>query len=133
MAKKIQEFLGTGRRKRAVASIRLRPGGTGRVNVNGKESEEYFTQDVQRRRALSPLEKLELMGQYDLIIRCKGGGEHGQIDAVRLGIARALVAEVAERRQELKALGYLRRDPRRRERKKYGHKKARKSFQFSKR
>ena len=132
MAKKITEKTGTGRRKRAVAAVRLRPG-TGKIDVNGRELENYFPLDFQRQKILSPLKQLEVEGSYDIIIRAKGGGIDGQAEAARLGIARALVAENEEHRGNLKALGFLRRDPRRRERKKFGHKGARKSFQFSKR
>jgi len=82
---------------------------------------------------LAPLNLIEAAGNYDLIIRVKGGGKEAQVIATRLGISRALVIESAERRQELKNLGYLTRDPRKKERKKYGLAKARKRFQFSKR
>ena len=134
MAKsKIEEVTATGRRKRAVAAIRLRKGGTGKVDVNGREFDHYFPSDLQRRTILAPLEKLGGVGNYDLIVRCKGGGIEGQVIAARLGIARALVKESEDRRPELKGEGFLTRDPRRRERKKYGRKGARKSFQFSKR
>lgn len=132
MAKKIEEKTGTGRRKRAVAAVRLRPG-TGKINVNGRELENYFPLDFQRQKILAPLKQMGAEGSFDIIIRAKGGGIDGQAEAARLGIARALVADNEERRADLKALGFLRRDPRRRERKKYGHKGARKSFQFSKR
>jgi small subunit ribosomal protein S9 len=137
MAKKIadkviEEKTGTGRRKRAIAAVRLRPG-TGKIDVNGREFDQYFPNTFQRQKILMPLKQLELEGKYDLIIRAKGGGIDGQADAARLGIARALVSEQEDRRGDLKSLGFLRRDPRRRERKKYGHKGARKSFQFSKR
>lgn len=132
MSKKLEEQLGTGRRKRAVASVRLRPG-KGLIKVNGRDFEKYFTLEIQRQSATAPLAKLNLVGNYDILIRCKGGGITGQVDAVRLGIARALVAEDEMRRGDLKGAGHLRRDPRKKERKKYGRKKARKSFQFSKR
>jgi len=134
MAKKteIVEKTGTGRRKRAIAAVRLRPG-TGKIDVNGRELNDYFPLDFQRQKILSPLKQLQVEGSYDIIIRAKGGGIDGQAEAARLGIARALVAENEESRSDLKALGFLRRDPRRRERKKFGHKGARKSFQFSKR
>ncbi|MBS0622757.1 MAG: 30S ribosomal protein S9 [Verrucomicrobia bacterium] len=132
MAKKIEEVTGTGRRKRAVAAIRMRPG-SGKIEVNGREFENYFTLELQRNTVLAPLEEMKLNGRYDLMIRTRGGGIDGQAVAARLGIARALVVEDETRRADLKALGFLRRDPRRRERKKYGHKGARKSFQFSKR
>ncbi len=129
---KAQEFLGTGRRKTAVASVRLRSG-TGKINVNGKDFDQYFADPLQRQAILSPLAKVSSTERYDLIVRVKGGGMQGQVEATRLGLARALVEEDGLRRQELKALRYLTRDPRKRERKKYGLAGARKRFQFSKR
>lgn len=126
------EKLGTGRRKTSVASVRLRPG-TGKVDVNGRKFEEYFPLELQRRAILSPLEKVTSAERYDIIIRVKGGGIQGQMIASRLGIARALVLEDPDRRHDLKVVGYLTRDPRKRERKKYGLAGARKRFQFSKR
>lgn len=129
---KVNEKLGTGRRKTSVASVRLRPG-TGKVDVNGRKFEEYFPLELQRRAVLSPIEKVSSTERYDLIIRVKGGGIQGQVIASRLGIARALVSEDELRRHDLKVLGYLTRDPRKRERKKYGLAGARKRFQFSKR
>ncbi|SPN73397.1 30S ribosomal protein S9,30S ribosomal protein S9,Ribosomal protein S9,archaeal ribosomal protein S9P,Ribosomal protein S9/S16 [Chlamydia serpentis] len=129
----IQESVATGRRKQAVSSVRLRPG-TGKIDVNGKSFEDYFPLEIQRATILSPLKKIvEDQNQYDLIIRVSGGGIQGQVIATRLGLARALLKENEENRQELKSCGFLTRDPRKKERKKYGHKKARKSFQFSKR
>lgn len=127
-----KEFVATGRRKTAVASVRLRPG-KGKIDVNKRTMEDYFPSELMRKEVLLPLEKLSLTGQYDLIIRLKGGGIQGQAGAARLGIARALEKEDEKRRQELKALGYLTRDPRKKERKKYGLRGARKAFQFSKR
>ena len=132
MKKKLVEFVATGRRKTAIAGVRLRPG-TGKTDVNGKKIEEFFPLQLQRDTILAPLEKMAMVDKYDLIIRLKGGGTEGQVIAARLGISRALVKEDEERRQELKNLGYLTRDPRKKERKKYGLKKARKQFQFSKR
>ncbi|MDF2577765.1 MAG: rpsI [Chlamydiales bacterium] len=129
---KIQETVATGRRKTAVASVRLRPG-SGSVDVNGKQLHEYFPSELQRQTILSPLEKVNGSGKYDLIIRVKGGGIEGQVIAARLGLARALVMEDEQRRSDLKGLGFLTRDPRKRERKKYGLAGARKRFQFSKR
>lgn len=131
MTKK-DEIIGVGRRKTAVASVRLRPG-TGEVNVNGRKFEEYFPLEVQREVILSPLSTCNVPGMYDIIIRCKGGGREGQMIAARLGISRALVKQDEERRHDLKMEGFLTRDPRKRERKKYGLKGARKRFQFSKR
>ena len=129
---KKQETIGVGRRKRAIAAVRLRRG-QGSIDVNGKKFEDYFASEMQRQVILSPLEKLNLNGSYDIIIRTKGGGIEGQMIAARLGISRALVKEEEDRRSLLKGEGYLTRDPRKRERKKYGLAGARKRFQFSKR
>jgi small subunit ribosomal protein S9 len=128
----MKEQIGTGRRKTAVASVRLRPG-KGTVLVNGKKFEEYFTLPLQRQAVLSPLTRVSSPERYDILIRVKGGGIQGQMIAARLGIARALVLEDKDNRADLKVLGYLTRDPRKRERKKYGLAGARKRFQFSKR
>jgi len=127
-----QESIGTGRRKTSVASVRLRRG-KGHIEVNGRKWEDYFPLELQRRTILAPLDKFSLSNQYDLLIRVKGGGIEAQVIASRLGLARALVRENEERRPELKDLGYLTRDSRKKERKKYGLKGARKRFQFSKR
>ena len=127
-----KESIGVGRRKRAIAAVRLRRG-KGDINVNGRKLEEYFTTELQRETVLSPLIKLQLEKNYDIIIRAKGGGIQGQMIAARLGVARALVKEDEERRGTLKGEGFLTRDPRKRERKKYGLAGARKRFQFSKR
>ena len=128
----IKETLGVGRRKTAVSSVRLRKG-NGIIDVNGRTLNEYFPSQLQRDTILSPLKKFSDPEKYDIIIRIKGGGKEGQAIAARLGISRALVEENEELRSELKNLGYLTRDPRKRERKKYGLKGARKRFQFSKR
>jgi small subunit ribosomal protein S9 len=128
----MEEILSTGRRKTAVASIRLREG-KGTIDVNGRKLEEYFPLELQRKNILAPFEKLGGFKQYDMIIRVKGGGVEGQAIAVRHGIARALVAQDETARPELKSRGFLTRDPRKRERKKYGRAGARKRFQFSKR
>lgn len=129
---KEKECVGVGRRKTAVATVRLRKG-TGKIDINGRKFKNYFLSELQQKAVLSPLEKFNLERDYDLIIRAKGGGIEGQMIAARLGLARALVKEDEERRQVLKACGYLTRDPRKRERKKYGLAGARKRFQFSKR
>ena len=128
----MKEQIGTGRRKTAVASVRLRPG-KGNVLVNGKKFEVYFPLALQRQSILAPLNKVSSPDRYDILIRVKGGGIQGQMIAARLGIARALVLEDKGNRQDLKSVGYLTRDPRKRERKKYGLAGARKRFQFSKR
>lgn len=129
----MKEFLGTGRRKTSVASVRLRPNGSGKIDVNGRNFEQYFLSTIEREGVLSPLEKFGLIGQFDIIIRVKGGGIHGQMEATRLGISRALVEQDESRKHDLKDLGFLTRDSRKRERKKYGLAGARKRFQFSKR
>lgn len=128
----IKENLGTGRRKTAVASVRLRSG-SGKILVNDRPFEQYFPLELQRRTILSPLEKFNVNGQYDILVRVRGGGIEGQAIAARLGIARALVEQDETRRHDLKEVGFLTRDSRKRERKKYGQKGARKRFQFSKR
>jgi len=130
--KKIKEFVGVGRRKTAVASVRLRKG-KGKIDINGKKLEEYFPSSFAREIVLSPLVKFDLVDKYDLVIRAKGGGCQSQATASRLGVARAIVKENEDFRANLKDLGYLTRDPRKKERKKYGLAGARKSFQFSKR
>ena len=132
MKKKIEESLGTGRRKTSVAAVRLRRG-SGKIDVNGRPFENYFSSDIQRKAILAPLDLFNLSNTYDLIVRVKGGGIQAQVEAFRLGIARALVQEDENRRSELKVKGYLTRDPRKKERKKYGLAGARKRFQFSKR
>jgi len=129
---KLQEQVATGRRKTAVASVRLRPG-SGQIDINGKKFEEYFPVDVQRRTVLAPFQKLGGNGRFDLIIRVKGGGIEGQAIATRLGIARALLSEDESLHHVFKEQGFLTRDSRKKERKKYGHAGARKRFQFSKR
>lgn len=132
MAKKIEEYIGTGRRKTAVASVRIRPG-NGKIEVNSKVFKDYFPLKTQQDYILAPLKLLELDGQSDMVITVKGGGPEGQAGAVRLGIARALEEQDEARRQPLKAEGFLTRDPRKKERKKYGQPGARKRSQFSKR
>lgn len=129
---KVEEVTATGRRKRAVAAVRLRPG-SGQIEVNGRAFDNYFPLEIQREIILSPLRLLQAEGRFDLVIRVNGGGVEGQVIAARLGLARALVKESEEHRPDFKVRGFLTRDPRKKERKKYGHKKARKSFQFSKR
>ena len=122
----------TGRRKRAVARVRLHAG-TGEVTINGKTGADYFPIAAQRNAALAPFQVAEAMGQYDVHATIEGGGTSGQAGALRLGIARGLVELDPERRDVLKKAGHLRRDPRKKESKKYGLKKARKAPQYSKR
>jgi small subunit ribosomal protein S9 len=128
----ITQYLGTGRRKRAVARVFLRPG-NGNITVNGRAYNEYFTTESARAVVRQPLLSTETVDKFDVLILTDGGGFQGQADAARLGIARALVAFNAELRARLKPAGFLTRDPRSHERKKYGQKGARKRFQFSKR
>lgn len=127
-----EDIIGIGRRKTAVASVRMRRG-TGIIDVNGRAFEQYFPLPLQRELILAPLQKFSNVEKVDLVIRVKGGGLEAQAVATRLGISRALVQEDDAVRGDLKELGYLTRDPRKRERKKYGRKGARKRFQFSKR
>src|SRR3990167_4365625 len=128
----LKETIGIGRRKTAVSSVRLRDG-NGIIEVNGRSFEDYFPLALQRETILAPLQKFANPTKVDLVIRVKGGGIEAQAIATRLGISRALVQESEEVRSPLKELGFLTRDPRKRERKKYGLKGARKRFQFSKR
>ncbi len=121
-----------GRRKTSVARVILR-NGNGKITVNGKEFEHAFPELLSREDILGPLKVTETAGQYDIIANVNGGGVTGQAQAIRLGIARALVGINPDFRPALKTEGYLTRDPRMVERKKYGHPKARKRFQFSKR
>ena len=126
-------YWGTGRRKSSVARVRLVPG-NGQVTVNGKSGEIYFNRVPSYLSAIkAPLETLGLESDYDILVNAHGGGLTGQSDAVKLGVARALCQLDPENRQPLKTEGYLTRDPRAKERKKYGLHKARKAPQFSKR
>ncbi|MDE3196685.1 MAG: 30S ribosomal protein S9 [Acidobacteriota bacterium] len=130
--KKIEQYLGTGRRKSSVARVFLRPG-SGKITVNGRPVDNYFPTEAGRVPVLQPLRTVEMNDRFDILILANGGGVSGQAGAIRLGIARALVEFNAELRGALKKAGYLTRDPRQHERKKYGQKGARKRFQFSKR
>lgn len=125
-------YMATGRRKTAVARVLMRPGG-GKVRVNGRRLEDYFPLEGMRAAVRQPLEATENAGKFDLRVNVFGGGVHGQAHAVRLGVARALLIYDPELRPKLRQSGYLTRDPRAKERKKYGQKGARKRFQFSKR
>jgi small subunit ribosomal protein S9 len=123
----------TGRRKDAVARVRLVPG-AGLVAVNGRALEDYFPNKVHQQEILAPLDALGLVGSYDVVARVHGGGVSGQAGALRHGIARALnEADVEHNRSSLKKAGFLTRDPRAKERRKAGLKKARKAPQYSKR
>ncbi len=131
MAELVQ-YLGTGRRKSATARIFLRPG-SGEFTVNGKPFDTYFVTDAQRIMAKSALVLTETAGSFNVIANCAGGGVESQAGAVRMGLARALQEFNPELRAKLKAEGFIMRDSRMKERKKYGQKGARKRFQFSKR
>jgi len=126
-------FYGTGRRKTAVARVRLYPNGDGRIVVNGRAGEEYFPRETLMQTVRSPLRLLELANRFNLSIKVVGGGVSGQAGAVRHGIARALVRVDEEMRSPLRHAGFLTRDPRMKERKKYGLKRARKAPQYTKR
>lgn len=126
------QYYGTGRRKSAIARVFLRPG-SGNFQVNGKGLETYFVTEQQRVSAKRSLALTELTGSFDVITTVQGGGVSAQADAVKMGIARALLEFNAELRKTLKTEGLLTRDARGKERKKYGQKGARKRFQFSKR
>ncbi|MGD0519966.1 MAG: 30S ribosomal protein S9 [Terracidiphilus sp.] len=126
------QYYGTGRRKSAIARVFLRPG-TGEWKVNGKKFEEYFVTEQQRVAAKRTLVVTELGGTFDVVTTVKSGGVSAQADAVKMGVARALIEFNPELRKTLKAEGLLTRDARQKERKKYGQKGARKRFQFSKR
>lgn len=126
------EFLGTGRRKTAVARVRLATG-SGKITVNGRAFENYFPTDTLRMQVSQPLVATGTQARFDIHINVQGGGPNGQAGAVRHGIARALLATDANLRPTLKSEGLLTRDPRERERKKYGQPGARKRFQYSKR
>lgn len=124
--------LAVGRRKTAVARVILAPG-TGKITVNKKPLETYFPLETLRADVTKPFEITQLAGKYDARINVEGGGPTGQAGAIRLSIARALVSISEDHRAPLRAAGFMTRDPRMVERKKYGQKKARKRFQFSKR
>lgn len=123
---------GTGRRKCAVARVYLREG-SGKITVNGQDVAEYFQRPLLEAQVRSPLRIAGAEGRYDVVVRVHGGGTTGQAGAIRHGIARALVSVDEELRVPLKRAGLLTRDPRMKERRKYGLKKARKAPQFSKR
>jgi small subunit ribosomal protein S9 len=126
------QYIGTGRRKNAVARVRLLPGG-GNVTINGRTMDEYFGEETLKLIVRQPLVITNTLDQYDVLVRVNGGGFAGQAGAIRHGIARALLRANIELRPILKKAGFLTRDPRMVERKKYGLKKARRAPQFSKR
>lgn len=131
--KKKLQFWGTGRRKKAIARVRLIPAGSGTIVINDRAFEDYFPQGTLQYIVKQPLVLLEAETKYDVFVNVVGGGYTGQAGAIRLGVARALLEAEPECRPALKKAGFLTRDPRAKERKKYGLKKARRAPQFSKR
>ena len=127
-----QYFNATGRKKTSTARVRLRPG-KGEIIINGRKFEEYFGRPVLRLVVNQPLEEIEMIGKFDILANCTGGGHAGQAGALRHGISRALLLFNPELRATLKAGGFLTRDSRQKERKKYGKHGARRGTQFSKR
>jgi len=126
------QYYGTGRRKKSVARVRLVPG-AGKITINKRDIEDYLNYETLRTLVKEPLVITDTLGQYDVLVSVKGGGYAGQAGAVRHGISRALLEADSELRPILKKAGFLTRDPRMKERKKCGLKKARKASQFSKR
>jgi len=133
ISKKKAQFWGTGRRKKAVARVRLIPGGNGSIVINKRSIDEYCDLDTVKLIIRQPLVLTETEAKYDVFVNVYGGGFTGQAGAIRHGIARALLVAEPELRAALKKAGFLTRDPRMKERKKYGLKKARRAPQFSKR
>jgi small subunit ribosomal protein S9 len=132
MSTQAPEFVSVGRRKTAIARVRL-TSGTGKIVVNGRAFEDYFKTQALQNTVLSPFEVVKQLNQFDVKVNADGGGLHGQAGALRLAVSRALIETNPELRAVLKAEGFLRRDPRMKERKKPGQPGARKRFQFSKR
>ena len=132
LKKKIQ-FWGTGRRKKAIARVRLVPAGSGAIIINDRALEEYFPMGTLQYIVKQPLNEVGAEGKYDVLVNVAGGGYTGQAGAIKLGIARALLEAEPDSRPALKKAGFLTCDPRAKERKKYGLKKARRAPQFSKR
>jgi len=126
------QYMGTGRRKTSVARVRLLPG-SGKITINKRDIEEYFDFDTLKVLVKEPLEITDTLDKYDVFVNVQGGGFTGQAGAIRHGIARALIKSDEELKPVLKKAGFLTRDPRMKERKKYGLKKARRAPQFSKR
>ena len=125
-------FYGTGRRKSSVARVRILPG-TGMITINDRDIDDYFGLETLKLIVRQPLEATDTLGKFDMIVKVGGGGVSGQAGAIRHGLSRALLQVSAEYRPALKAAGFLTRDPRMKERKKYGLKAARRAPQFSKR
>ncbi len=132
-SKKKLQYWGTGRRKKAVARVRVLPGGSGTITVNKRTLDEYFPLDTLKLIVNQPFAETDTAGKFDVVVNVRGGGYTGQAGAIRHGIARALCNVDETYRPALKKAGFLTRDPRMKERKKYGLKKARKASQFSKR
>ena len=130
---KRQYQYGTGRRKSSIARVRVYEGGTGSITINGRDIDDYFGLDTLKLIVRQPLVATELVGKVDVVCTVQGGGVTGQAGAIRHGISRALLGVNAEYRATLKAAGFLTRDPRMKERQKYGLKPARRAPQFSKR
>ena len=126
-------FYGTGRRKSSVARVRVYPNGTGAITINGRDIDDYFGLETLKLIVRQPMELTETIGAFDIICTVTGGGVTGQAGAIRHGLSRALLQYNEETRPVLKKAGLLTRDPRMKERKKYGLKKARRAPQFSKR
>ena len=126
-------FYGTGRRKSSVARVRVYENGTGAITINGRDIDDYFGLETLKLVVRQPLVTTETLGKVDVVVTVAGGGVSGQAGAIRHGVARALLGLNAEFRPALKAAGFLTRDPRMKERKKYGLKAARRAPQFSKR
>ncbi|MCQ2399249.1 MAG: 30S ribosomal protein S9 [Clostridia bacterium] len=132
-SKKKVQYWGTGRRKSAIARVRLVPGGDGTITINKKSIDEYFGLETMKLIVRQPLVLTDSLTKYDVLVNVCGGGYTGQAGAIRHGISRALIEADPETRAALKQAGFLTRDSRKKERKKYGLKKARKAPQFSKR
>lgn len=132
-AKKKVQYWGTGRRKKAVARVRIMAGGSGTITVNKRSLDDYFPLDTLKLIVNQPFAETDTAGKFDVIVNVRGGGYTGQAGAIRHGISRALCNVDSTYRPALKKAGFLTRDPRMKERKKYGLKKARKAPQFSKR
>ena len=132
-SKKKLQFWGTGRRKKAIARVRLIPGGAGNIVINKRSIDDYCDTETVKLIIKQPLVLTETLTKYDIFVNVVGGGYTGQAGAIRHGISRALVIAEPELREALKKAGFLTRDPRMKERKKYGLKKARRAPQFSKR
>jgi small subunit ribosomal protein S9 len=132
MVNDVIEYYGTGRRKTSTARVFLRPG-QGKLEINGRDIEHYFSRDTLKMLVKQPLALTETAEKFDVAATVEGGGGSGQAGALRHGISRALLEFNGELREKLKSAGFLTRDPRKKERKKYGQPGARKRFQFSKR